>query len=61
MTNKARLALIATVAALSVVSTALAQSQIVSPPNTAVPEGRRRHDRQAEVASDLVGLLTMAL
>ena len=37
MTNKARLALIATVAALSVVSTALAQSQIVSPPNTAVP------------------------
>jgi len=37
MTNKARLALIATVAALSVVSPALAQSQIVSPPNTAVP------------------------
>ena len=37
MTNTARLALIATVAALSVVSTTLAQSQIVSPPNTAVP------------------------
>ena len=37
MTNKAKLALIAAVAAVSVVSPALAQSQIVSPPNTAVP------------------------
>ena len=37
MTSKAKLALIAAVAAVSVVSPALAQSQIVSPPNTAVP------------------------
>jgi hypothetical protein len=37
MINKAKLALIAAVAAVSVVSPALAQSQIVSPPNTAVP------------------------
>ena len=35
MINKAKLALIA--AAVSVVSPALAQSQIVSPPNTVVP------------------------
>jgi len=35
MINKAKLALIA--ATVSVVSPALAQSQIVSPPNTAVP------------------------
>ena len=37
MINKAKLALIAAVAAVSVVSPALAQSQIVSPPNTAAP------------------------
>ena len=37
MLNNANLALIAAVAAVSVVSPALAQSQIVSPPNTAVP------------------------
>ena len=37
MINKAKLAVIAAVAAVSVVSPALAQSQIVSPPNTAVP------------------------
>ena len=37
MIDKAKLALIAAVAAASVVSPALAQSQIVSPPNTAVP------------------------
>jgi len=37
MINKAKLALIAAVAAVSVVSPALAQSQVVSPPNTAVP------------------------
>jgi hypothetical protein len=37
MINKAKLVLIAAVAAVSVVSPALAQSQIVSPPNTAVP------------------------
>ena len=36
MINKAKLALIAAVAVVSVVSPALAQSQIVSPPNTAV-------------------------
>ena len=36
MINKAKLALIVAVAAVSVVSPALAQSQIVSPPNTAV-------------------------
>ena len=37
MINKAKLALIVAVAAVSVVSPALAQSQIVSPPNTAAP------------------------
>ena len=37
MINKAKLALIAVVAAVSFGSPALAQSQIVSPPNTAVP------------------------
>jgi hypothetical protein len=37
MINKAKLALIAAVAAMSVVSPALAQSQIVSPPTTTVP------------------------
>ena len=36
MINKAKLALIAAVAAVSVVSPALAQSQIVSPPNQIV-------------------------
>ena len=37
MINKAKLALIVAVAAVSVASPALAQSQIVSPPNTAAP------------------------
>ena len=37
MINKANFALIVAVAAVSVVSPALAQSQIVSPPNTAAP------------------------
>jgi hypothetical protein len=37
MINKAKLTLIAAVAAVSLGSPALAQSQIVSPPNTAVP------------------------
>jgi hypothetical protein len=37
MINKAKLALVVAVAAVSVASPALAQSQIVSPPNTASP------------------------
>ena len=37
MINEAKLTLIAAVAAVSLGSPALAQSQIVSPPNTAVP------------------------
>jgi hypothetical protein len=37
MINKAKLALIVAIAAVSVVSPALAQSKIVSPPNTTAP------------------------